>query len=136
MVKIRKFFEASQSWEKLDTSNSWNLRSEKFTDYEIRKLKELFPDRNPIKRDLQGNGDESVWLSIKELRLYNIMTPHHQRTAPKNFADRPTFLMISKYEDDWFLCQREGKYEFYKCDQFNGLIEFINWFFETKQYLV
>ena len=128
MVKIRKFFESSQSWEKVDNAEGWHRRSENFTEYEVRRLKELFADRTPIERlTKDGTACNTMWIPIREFRLHNI--------SSKKFADRPTFLSISKYEDDWFLCHREGKYEFYKCDQLSGLIDFINWFFETKQYL-
>lgn len=93
----------------LEENHSFNRKLESYTDSELNKLISLFPDLD-LHRTLRIRSFINMYIKEKK-------------------------ITITKHEDEWYLVKIRGKYAMYKdvlCDQFDGLVYFINSLINTN----
>jgi len=121
MRYLKKFNESEEYYTKIylgDRDENVVGKSIPFNQRDIKLLKE-FCDKWDLRNHLFDNR-----FDIRDHRttLHDVGI---KKSGRYKVANRPLFIMIRKYEDDWYSVELEGKYEQYKCDQIDGVIKLL-----------
>ena len=131
-MKYLKLFESHHEYYQEISFDQWPSGEvletpERFTEEEFQKIAHIF---NITVKGNKGYGGKDagshLWSIYNITRKYNKAVPHvHIILQDKYTYD----LYIYKTPDEWYYVERisviQDKY--YKCDQFDGLLEFLKW---------
>jgi hypothetical protein len=124
MKHLRKFNEGEDYYKKLSVDevmidDSIRGKSIPFSQREV-KLLEDFCSINGLKNGIFN--DNRFDILDKRTTLHDVGVV---KSGKYGVANRSLFIMVRKYDDDWYTVFLEGKYEQYKCDQIEGVIKLL-----------
>jgi len=126
MRYLKKFNESEEYYTKLylgDRDENVVGKSITFNQRDIKLLKE-FCDKWDLRNHLFDNRFD---IMDHRTTLHDVGVV---KSGKYGVANRPLFIMIRKYDDDWYTVFLEGKYEQYKCDQIDGVIKLLEKLFK------
>ena len=126
MKHLRKFNESEEYYTKLSLGESDENISGKSIPFSQREIKLLedFCNKNELRNYISNDRFDIL---DKRTTLHDVGI---KKSGRYKVANRPLFIMIRKYEDDWYSVELEGKYEQYKCDQIDGVIKLLEKLFK------
>jgi hypothetical protein len=104
-----------------------------FTESEIKKIMEYFPSSQRKEYKWEYEKDftafavgkkASIDIKMVDIKMVDIESYTDVRIPPKKSKERSIFN-ITKLVDDWFFVHHVVTGRYYKCDQFDGLLEFL-----------
>lgn len=123
MKHLRKFNEGEDYYKKLSfdevmSDDSIRGKSIPFSQREV-KLLEDFCSKNRLRNYISNDRFDIL---DKRTTLHDVGVV---KSGKYGVANRSLFIMVRKYDDDWYTVFLEGKYEQYKCDQIEGVIKLL-----------